>query len=542
MRYFQAVALDLDGTIASAGPPAPEVLAAIRSARAHGVRVLLVTGRVLAELAADMPGVIAEFDAVVAENGAVLAVSGEQALLSEPVDRRLAERLHSEGVAVHRGQVLVACESAGAHLAVDAVRAMQLDVQLVWNRSALMLLPSGVTKGSGVRAGLAALGISPHSAVGVGDAENDHALLQACELGVAVANAVPALAEHADIVLAELDGAGVAGLLGRVARGSEPLRSSRRRLLLGTAVDGGRPVTIPASQSTVLVTGRSGSGKSYLTGLLAEQMISQGYSVLLVDPEGDHAELGTLHHTLLVGDSGRLPQADELVRIIDHECSVVLDLSLHHGCDLAGYLRDVHRLLRAHRERTGLPHWFVIDEAHLPQGLETARHEWGYCLTTYRPDGVDRETIAGMGWHVQLRDEQLGEAVLTPLEPGGGPPVTMRIARRATAHVRHHHKYTDSKVCRERGFHFRTPAGRTGAVATNLRQFVGVLERCDQAVVRHHAAGHDFSRWTWDVLADPVLAERVHAVEHATQHDPEAARSALVDAITARYGIRADRS
>jgi hypothetical protein len=249
-----------------------------------------------------------------------------------------------------------------------------------------------------------------------------------------------------------------------------------------------------------------------------------------------------LPHTLLVGGSGRLPEADELVRLIDQERSVVLDLSLHHDCDLARYLGEVHRQLRAHRARTGLPHWFVIDEAHLPQGLESARHEWGYCLTTYRPGSVDRETIAGMGWHVQLRDEQLGEAVLMPLEPAGGPAVTVRIARRATAHVRHHHKYTDSDVFRERGFHFRTQAGRTGAVATNLRQFVGELERCDQDVVGHHAAGHDFSRWTRDVLADPVLAERVRAVEHAAHDDPEAARSALVDAITARYGIRANRS
>ena len=183
LRYFRAVALDLDGTLSRGGPPDGVVVDALRAARADGVRALLVTGRVLADLEADMPGLVDEFDAVVAENGGVLAVDGVVERLAEPVEPRLAERLRGEGVAVRRGQVLLACDASAAHLAFDAVRAMQLDVQLVWNRAALMLLPGGVSKGSGVRAGLAALGLSPHSAIGVGDAENDHALLRACELG-----------------------------------------------------------------------------------------------------------------------------------------------------------------------------------------------------------------------------------------------------------------------------------------------------------------------------------------------------------------------
>ncbi|OLT01365.1 hypothetical protein BJF90_32475 [Pseudonocardia sp. CNS-004] len=161
----------------------------------------------------------------------------------------------------------------------------------------------------------------------------------------------------------------------------------------------------------------------------------------------------------------------------------------------------------------------MIDEAHLPQGLETARHEWGYCLTTYRPDGVDQDTIEGMDWHLQLRHEQLGEAVLTYLRPGGEPPTTLRIAGRSTAHVRHHHKYTDADVRRDRGFHSRTATGRTGAVATNLRRFVDELERCD-----------------------PGLADRVRAVEASLPDDVEAARARLVAAIIDRYGMRVDRS
>ena len=70
---------------------------------------------------------------------------------------------------------------------------------------------------------------------------------------------------------------GVAGLLtGPVVRGVELLPPRRRRLLLGRDLDGGE-VTVPASQVNLLVTGESGAGKSYVTGLLAEQMIGLGY-------------------------------------------------------------------------------------------------------------------------------------------------------------------------------------------------------------------------------------------------------------------------
>jgi len=531
--------MDLDGTLSRGGPPEPVVLDALRALRAEGVRALLATGRVLADLEMDMPGLVEEFDAVIAENGGVLVADGMVQRLAEPVEPRLAERLHGEGVAVRRGQVLLACDASAAHLAFDAVRAMQLDVQLVWNRAALMLLPGGVTKGSGVRAGLAALGLSPHSAIGVGDAENDHALLGTCELGVAVANAVTALIEHADLVLPEPDGMGVVGLLnGPIVQGAELVPPRRRRLLLGHDADGGE-VTIPASQCNVLVTGPSGTGKSYVIGLLAEQMIGEGYSVLLIDPEGDHTALGALRNTLLVGDSGRLPPPAELVRILEHERSVVLDLSVGPRGDVVTYVLEVHRQLRTHRERTGLPHWFVIDEAHGPLGLEPAVHDWGYCLATYQPQRLAPGTVASMRWRVGLLNKRPGAAILTEPGPDGERTTTVQVAGRTTTHVRHQHKYTDTELPQERGFHFRTAQRHTGSVATNLRQFVTELERCDPAVIRHHAAGGDFSRWARHVLRDPALAKRLRHIES----DPpdtggvESLRNALLQSTAARYRL-----
>jgi hypothetical protein len=63
---------------------------------------------------------------------------------------------------------------------------------------------------------LSYLGLSPHNVVGVGDAENDHALLRYCGRGVAVANAVPSLKQRADIVTAGCHGEGVIELIDRL--------------------------------------------------------------------------------------------------------------------------------------------------------------------------------------------------------------------------------------------------------------------------------------------------------------------------------------
>ena len=81
---------------------------------------------------------------------------------------------------------------------LEAIRDLGLELQVIFNKGAVMVLPAGVNKASGLKAALAELGLSPHNVVGVGDAENDHALLRPCECGVAVANAIPTLKQEAD--------------------------------------------------------------------------------------------------------------------------------------------------------------------------------------------------------------------------------------------------------------------------------------------------------------------------------------------------------
>ena len=109
------------------------------------------------------------------------------------------------------GRCIVATWEPHQHAVLEAIRELGLELQIIFNKGAVMVLPAGTSKASGLEAALALLELSPHNVVGIGDAENDHAFLRLCGCGVAVANALPLLKENADFVTEMPRGAGVAG-------------------------------------------------------------------------------------------------------------------------------------------------------------------------------------------------------------------------------------------------------------------------------------------------------------------------------------------
>jgi hydroxymethylpyrimidine pyrophosphatase-like HAD family hydrolase len=194
-----ALAVDYDGTIAENGRAAGPAVTALARVRASGRPVVLVTGRILSELRQVCPDVDSMFDAVVAENGAVLYLPRPprtEALGAAP-EPALLQALSRRGVEFKFGLSIVATLSRFADLARAAIREAGVSRVLEFNKDAVMLVPAGVTKGTGARAALAALGVAAAEAVAIGDAENDDALLAACGWGVAVADAVPSLQARA---------------------------------------------------------------------------------------------------------------------------------------------------------------------------------------------------------------------------------------------------------------------------------------------------------------------------------------------------------
>jgi hydroxymethylpyrimidine pyrophosphatase-like HAD family hydrolase len=95
---YRAFAIDYDGTLTAADQPHADVLAAVAAVRKSGRRVILVTGRIMDELLAVFPDVLAHFDHVVAENGCVLVEGGGgRKSLAPEIDATLSSRLQRHG-------------------------------------------------------------------------------------------------------------------------------------------------------------------------------------------------------------------------------------------------------------------------------------------------------------------------------------------------------------------------------------------------------------------------------------------------------------
>lgn len=215
---FRALAADYDGTLAVDGRVDDRTLRSLARLRAAGHRLVLVTGRRLPHVLSAFPAVDV-CDRVVAENGALLyrPDRGEERQLAPAPPAALVEELERRGVRpLGRGRVVLATEEPYGPEVAATIGDLGLGHQVILNKGAVMVLPPGVDKASGLAAALDELGLAPGDAVGVGDAENDWAFLDTCGCSVAVANALPALKEWADLVTRGEAGEGVMELVERM--------------------------------------------------------------------------------------------------------------------------------------------------------------------------------------------------------------------------------------------------------------------------------------------------------------------------------------
>lgn len=214
----QVLACDYDDTLAAEGVMSNATRDALERVRASGRRLVMVTGRELPDLNHVCPH-LDLFDWIVAENGALLYDPGrdQEVLLAPPHSQALVRALAARDVRpLSVGRVIVATREPHEPEVRDAVRALGLELEIIRNKGAVMVLPVGVDKASGLAAALERLGILPRNAVAVGDGENDHALLTLAGCAVAVANAVPTLRQAADLVTDQPAGDGVIELIERL--------------------------------------------------------------------------------------------------------------------------------------------------------------------------------------------------------------------------------------------------------------------------------------------------------------------------------------
>lgn len=577
---FRALALDYDGTIAQDGVLNPAVKAAIAEIRGSGIVVVLVTGRILSELES-VAGTLDFVDAVVAENGAVLAFPDRyQRLLASPPAQVFLDELRSRDIPFRTGQCVVESASTFASSVLMAIEKLELPLVPLFNRGRLMVLPQGVSKSAGLQRALSALHVSVHNTISIGDAENDHDLLAACEMGVAVAWGSEALKRTADEILDGKDPSAVAAFIRRTEQEMRlpPQRIGRHHVSLGND-DSGRPVSFAIRGRNLLVSGDPRSGKSWVSGLTCEKLILQGYCVCVVDPEGDYRTLESLPGVVVFGGDDPAPQLPDLTRTLRHpEMSAVIDLSRIPYKEKTEYLHSLLPMLASLRRLTGLPHRIVLDEAHYflhgPRALELLDLSLNaYTLVTYRLADLDPElrkrievTIANRttdprevealvamagqkgdipDWRSVLSSLAVNQAVLLPnAEEAEGKLRRFVLSSRVTSHVRHKAKYLDVQLMAEQAFVFTDNGTAVGLPARNLKEFITHLKSCPPHVLDGHLRRGDFSRWIEHVFRDRTLAADIRKTEeryylgHMHGHDP---RNILITAVEDRYEFSSGR-
>ncbi len=569
MRYH-ALATDYDGTLTSDDRLSAPVIEALKRLRTSGRRVIMVTGRRLGDLLADCshPQL---FDLIVAENGAIVYSphAREETRLGAPPSVRLVRELRDRGVEpLEIGQVIVATHAPHRATVQDVIWELGLEAQVIGNRGAVMVLPAGINKATGLAHALRELGLSRHEVVGVGDAENDHSFLRECECAVAVANASPALKEAADHVTQGETGPGVVELIDELVADDlagidAPL--SRHAIPLGQRTDGTEVRLAPYGHNA-LVAGPPGCGKSTVAAGIVERLVARDYQVCIIDPEGDY---GTLRDVVPIGDRHRAPSVDEVLSVLrapDMNLAInLLGIALDERPE---YFAQLLPRLQAMRARTGRPHWLLVDEAHhvLPA-------TWGPAasvlplelretvLVTVHPEHVvpaalkPVDVVLAIG---QSPDRTLdgfakatGRALPWSIDPvpppgcatawfidGSGPPFAMIPVPGRTERIRHLRKYAEGDL-RWHSFWFRGPHGDQNLKAQNLVAFCELAQGVDDVTWGYHLRRGDYSRWFRTAIRDEHLADDTALIEANEDLSSAQTRAMIRALVDARYTLPA---
>ncbi len=569
MRY-QVLATDYDGTLAFNGNVSAATIAALQRFAASGRRLILVTGRELPELKSVFSD-MSLFHWVVAENGGLLyePSTGREILIGSPASQKLADTLVSRGVnPVSVGRCVVATWSPFENVVLDTIHNLGLELQIVFNKGAVMVLPAGVNKAFGLEQALQEMKLSRHNTVGVGDAENDHSFLQVCEFSAAVSNALPAVKDSVEMVLTADHGMGVELLIDRILSDdlqSFELVSMRHKLPIATTESG--ELCLPPFGGPILVCGSSGSGKSTLANQIVDSIAAQGYQFCIVDPEGDYE---SFEGAVVLGGPNATPQIDEAIHVLEQpDASVVVCLTGVPIPDRPPFFLQLLAELMQLRAKTGRPHWLILDEAHhlmpanwLPPSELLPENLMNVVLIAVQPDllpvsllnqvemvafvGHDADQVAqNFAAAIQVDAPRLpspqlatGEVYLWQTKTAL-PVKRCRAIRSRREHERHRRKYAEGQLPPERSFYFRGADGSLNLRAQNLILFCQLAEGVGDATWNFHLYNGDYNRWFQECIKDETLAAEATRVAGLAGLSATESRKLILAAIQQDYVLAA---
>ncbi|MGE5785552.1 MAG: HAD-IIB family hydrolase [Myxococcales bacterium] len=568
MRYH-LLACDYDGTIAKHGAVEPDTIAALHQVSESGRRVVLVTGRDLPDLLRVLTDA-SLFDWIVAENGGVLyhPETREEQLLAPEPSNELVKLLRQRGVQpLSVGRTIIATWEPNENIVLTAIRELGLELQVIFNKGAVMVLPASVNKRSGLSALLGKISISPHNCVGVGDAENDHAFLALCEFSVAVANALPALKQSVDWVATLPHGEGVRELVNHLLTNdlqSADLQPRRHRVTLGSFGDGAE-FTIPAVGPLGLVAGASGAGKTTATLAILEQLAAREYQLCIIDPEGDYDSFPS---AIVVGTADHPPDMAQIPKLLMQPTThVVINLLAIPVADRPRFFMRLLMELQQFRGTYGHPHWIAVDEAHhvLDAAFEPTVSPLSADLesmlfVTVHPQRLHATLLSRIDFALTIGSE--ARSTLSALVPeldtdeGTGDASDQaigtdrlvlwqrdcpRVVRQVTLLAstarqrRHRRKYAKGELGPDKSFYFRGVDSKLNLRAQNLVAFNELGAGVDDETWLFHLARGDYSKWIREAIKDDSLADKVAEVETLNSVSAQETRDHIRELIESIY-------
>ena len=566
MRYL-ALACDYDGTLAHGGRVSNKTISALERLRASGRKLIMVTGRELQDLLSVFPR-IDLFDWVVAENGCLLyrPSTQEKKPLGDPPPAKFVLELQKRKVEpLSVGQCIVATRTPHETIVLEVIRRLGLELQLIFNKGAVMVLPAGKNKATGLAAALQEMNLSPHNVAGIGDAENDHAFLKSCECAVATANALPMLKESADFVTEGINGAGVTELIDEIIRNDLSERDAlltRHHLLLGTRAND-EEIRLGIPGLNLLLAGSSGGGKSTTATSIVERLVEQRYQFCVIDPEGDYA----IEEAVTLGNRDGAPTVDEALSVLsDPQDNAVLNLV---GLPLdkrPEFFLTLLTRLQELRAQTGRPHLVMVDEAHhvLPATWEPAvvalpKELDRMVYITVEPKSVTRSVLSTVNTVIALGGEpkkifnelseavgqeppplegaalEQGEVLVWLLKEKKEAPFKVKVLPSRGQRRRHKRKYAEGDLGPGRSFYFQGPEKKLNLQAQNLMMFMQLADGVDDDTWNFHLREGDYSQWFREIVKDETLAAEAARVAGLTEISPAESRRLIKAAINERY-------
>ena len=568
--YRRVLAFDFDGTLAQNGIVLPSLQTALKQLRAAGYVLYMVTSRRFESI--DLGPSRNIFAGIVWESGAVLyhTATNEVYLPFGHIDSRLTQAMEAAGIPLKYGRAIVSTQTPHTEKVWQVLDKLGGDAVVAHDRGTLRILPPGAAKGAGLERLLGLCGFSPRNLVSFGDGESDLSLLRLGEIGVTMADAEPGLKKVADLVTSRSGPAGVLEALQTYwlsGNGSDVSIAPRhgRTIPLGED-ENGDLISLPAAALTdenLGVFGDSGSGKSWVAGLLAEGMHRAGYQFLLIDPEGDFRGLRALPEiVVLEGEQKTLPSPQLVASLLETvTVSIVLDLCSYPFTHRNRYVADLLHGLHSLKDRKFRPHWIVLEEAQhfLPpsgndvsSALSPLLDGGGVALISYRPDRLTDQVLAALDHCIltRLSEPEAVQAIRQRLDGVPGIPlanilpghawlcgqraVRLRPNVRRVPHIRHLYKYFDTPLPKYKRFYFRDEQDYLDIEAASLFEFLQCLRTLPLESIIYHQRRGDFAAWANGSLGDRVLADHLHKLAQRSLQG-KALREALLQRVAQHY-------